>query len=100
MPYLLTQLCQKQAITLLECDSLSVTSSEPCPSSVWPCAVFVPRVLVVWRKSGRVCGFGDFGAGDFLEGIDALASGVESVHEMHGDGGAREVFRYWRPELL
>jgi hypothetical protein len=33
-----------------------------------------------------VCGFGDFGADDFVEGVDALALGRGGVHEMHFRG--------------
>lgn len=43
----------------------------------------MPRVLVVGRKPGRVCRLCDLGADNFLERVDALASGVEGVHEMH-----------------
>lgn len=44
---------------------------------------FVPGVLVVGRESGRVGGLGDLGASDLLQRVDALAFGIESVHEMH-----------------
>lgn len=30
-----------------------------------------------------MCGFGDLALGDLLEGVLALAVGVEGVHEMH-----------------
>lgn len=33
-----------------------------------------------------MCGFGDLGALDLLQGVDALALVVESVHQMHIDG--------------
>lgn len=47
---------------------------------------FLPRVLVIGREASRVCGFGDLGALDLLQGVDALALVVESVHQMHIDG--------------
>jgi len=43
----------------------------------------VSGVLVVGRKSGRVCRLGDLGTDNLLERVDALAVGVESVHKMH-----------------
>lgn len=43
----------------------------------------IPGVFVVGRKSGRVCRLCDFGTDNLLERVDALAVGVESVHEMH-----------------
>lgn len=46
----------------------------------------LPRVLVIGREASRVCGFGDLGALDLLQGVDALALVVESVHQMHIDG--------------
>ncbi len=30
-----------------------------------------------------MCGFGDFALGDLFESVDALAGGVEGIHEMH-----------------
>lgn len=41
------------------------------------------RILVVWRKSCRMCGLRDFARNDLLQGIDALAIGIEGVHKMH-----------------
>ena len=41
------------------------------------------RVLVIWRESRRVCGFGDFASNDLFQSVEALARGVEGVHEMH-----------------
>lgn len=38
-----------------------------------------------------MCGFRDFAFCDFLEGVDALAGGVEGVHEMHGGGSGPGV---------
>lgn len=44
----------------------------------------LPRVLVIRRKSGRMCGFGDGAVEDLFEGIYPLACGrVFGVHEMH-----------------
>lgn len=40
-------------------------------------------VLVVWGESGRMRRLGDLAGSDLLERIDALAFGIESVHEMH-----------------
>lgn len=31
-------------------------------------------------------GLGDLARGDLFEGVEALAVGVEGVHEMHGEG--------------
>ena len=44
---------------------------------------YVPGILVIWRKSGGVRGFGDFAALNFLKSVEALAGGGEGVHEMH-----------------
>lgn len=44
-----------------------------------------PRVFVVGREPGRVGRFSNgTRGGDLFEGIDALSSAVQSVHQMHG----------------
>jgi hypothetical protein len=60
----LTLLSQKQSISLLQRNA-------------------VPRVLIIWRESRRVCGLGDFASNDLLQRVDTLARGIESVHKMH-----------------
>lgn len=41
------------------------------------------RPLVVGREARRVRRLGDLAVGDLLEGVEAVAAGVEGVHEMH-----------------
>ena len=62
---LLTFVSRKKSESLLQSNSLT-------------------RVLVVWRESGRVCGFGDFALGvGLIKSVDALAVVVQVVHKMH-----------------
>ncbi len=35
-------------------------------------------------------GLGDLAVVDLLQGVDALAGGVEGVHKMHGEGGSAD----------
>lgn len=39
-----------------------------------------PRIFIVRREARRVCRFGDLASLDLLQSVDALASGVKSVH--------------------
>jgi len=55
----------------------------------------VSRVLVVGREASRVCGLCDLGASDLLQGVDTLALGIESVHQMH-IGGIECVWKLWK----
>lgn len=44
-------------------------------------------VLVVWRESGRVSGFGDLAVGgDLVQSVNTLTVGSQSVHQMHFEG--------------
>jgi hypothetical protein len=54
----------------------------------------VPGVLVVGREASRVGGLGDLAVVDLLEGVEALASGRHSVHQMHSGGsfGGFDIF--------
>jgi len=54
----------------------------------------IPGVLVVGREASRVGGLGDLAVVDLLEGVEALARGRKSVHQMHGGGsfGGVEIF--------
>ena len=45
------------------------------------------RVLVIGRKAGGMCRFGDLAGCDLVECVDALAFGGEGEHEMHVCGG-------------
>lgn len=78
----LTLLGQQQTISLLQRDSVSarslVSTNRPC------LVVFVPAILVVWRKSCRMGRFGHHAIHHLLEGINALARvRVFNVHQMH-----------------
>jgi len=61
---IILELGEEQTVALLERDS-------------------VPGVLVVGREARRVGRLGDLAVGHLLEGVVALALGVQSVHEMH-----------------
>lgn len=91
---LLTLLSDEKTVALLESDSVSVRSFWSAfllshMRQLHSASFFgmlhssVPRVLVVWREPRRVCRLGDFGTGDLLERVDALALGIEGVHKMH-----------------
>jgi hypothetical protein len=41
------------------------------------------RPLVVGGDARGVSGLGDLAVGDLLEGVEAVAAGVEGVHQMH-----------------
>lgn len=41
------------------------------------------RPLIIGRKARRVRRLGDLAVGDLLEGVEAVAAGVEGVHQMH-----------------
>lgn len=45
----------------------------------------LPRPLIVWREACGMRGFGDLSVGNLLQGVEAIAIGVERVHEMHRD---------------
>lgn len=60
----LTFLGQKQSISLFQGNAVS-------------------GVFIIGRESGRVCRLGDFSTDNLLEGIYALAIGIQSIHEMH-----------------
>lgn len=60
----LTLLSDEEAVALLEGDA-------------------VTGVFVVGGEASRVGRLCDFGAHDLLERVDALAVGVEGVHQMH-----------------
>jgi hypothetical protein len=62
----LTLLGQEQAISLLQRHPMS-------------------RVLVVGRKSRRVRRLGHFTGDHLVQGVDALAIGIEGIHEMHAE---------------
>lgn len=62
--WLLTLLRQKQVKATLQRNALA-------------------RPLVVGREARRVRRLGDLAVGDLLEGVQAVAAGVEGVHEMH-----------------
>jgi hypothetical protein len=42
------------------------------------------RVLIIGRKPRRMRALCDFSTGNLLQRVDALAGGIEGVHEMHG----------------
>lgn len=42
------------------------------------------RPLVIGGEARRVRRLGDLAVGDLLEGVEAVAAGVEGVHQMHG----------------
>lgn len=44
------------------------------------------RPLVVGRETGRVSRLGDLALSDLLQGVKAVALGVEGVHQMHCSG--------------
>lgn len=44
------------------------------------------RPLVIGGEARGVGGLGDLSLGDLLEGVQAIALGVESVHKMHFGG--------------
>lgn len=43
----------------------------------------LPRILVIWREASGVRRLCDFCSHDLVQGVEALAAGVERVHEMH-----------------
>lgn len=71
---LLTLLRQEQVEAALQCDALA-------------------RPLVIGREAGGMRRLGDLAVGDLLEGVEAVAAGVEGVHQMH-DGRLDQVI--WR----
>lgn len=42
------------------------------------------RPLVIGGEARRVRRLGDLAVGDLLQGVEAVAVGVEGVHQMHG----------------
>lgn len=76
------ELDQKEAVTLLQRHALP-TAPSVCTPVIQVASRSIPRVLVIGRESGRVRRLGDLAVVHFLEGVFALALGVESVHEMH-----------------
>jgi len=42
-----------------------------------------------------MCRFGDFSTSDLLKCVDALAGGIEGVHEMHFGSSFVKVRRSW-----
>lgn len=112
MGLLLTLLGRQQAEALLERDAVAIvcirqrflsftwSSQQPllrkCFCSIGVersrrAGLDVPRVLVVGGEAGGVGALGDLVADDLLQRVDALALGVESVHEMHAAGGQESV---------
>jgi len=89
---------EEETVALLEGDTLPVDimldhHSLSCRMRIL-IGLGVPGVLVVGREASRVGGLGDLAVVDLLEGVEALARGRKSVHQMHGGGsfGGIEIF--------
>ena len=98
MRRLTKHLSEEETVALLEGDTLPVDTVLDCHSLSCRMRILiglgVPGVLVVGREASRVGGLGDLAVVDLLEGVEALARGRKSVHQMHGGGsfGGIEIF--------
>jgi hypothetical protein len=79
------KLSKKETVALLKSDALPVTFVRP--KVLFPThgryVLDVPRVLIVGREASRMGGLGDLAMVNLLEGVEALAGGRHSVHQMH-----------------
>ena len=98
MRRLTKHLSEEETVALLEGDTLPVDTVLDCHSLSCrmrlSIGLGVPGVLVVGREASRVGGLRDLAVVDLLEGVEALARGGKSVHQMHGGGsfGGVEIF--------
>lgn len=82
------ELSQEKTITLLKSDTVSMAVAKLATALPGCCHSAeqrngVPGIFVVGREPGWVGGLGDLTLDHLLQGVNALALGIESEHEMH-----------------